>query len=123
MRTRSGCEPRPDGQDASDVFLRAEKILIATGSSPHRPPEFAFEDARIHDSDEILTLDQLPESLAIVGAGVIGSEYACTFAALGTKVEIVDGRDALLPFLDEESRSPCWPRWRVSALSFIGRRK
>jgi NAD(P) transhydrogenase len=89
-------------QDASDVLLRAKKILIATGSSPHRPPEFAFEDTRIHDSDEILTLDQLPQSLAIVGAGVIGSEYACTFAALGTKVELIDGRDALLPFLDEE---------------------
>ena len=93
-----------DGEDrnASDVLLRAEKILIATGSSPHRPPEFAFEDTRIHDSDEILTLDQLPRSLAIVGAGVIGSEYACTFAALGTKVDVIDGRDALLPFLDEE---------------------
>ena len=95
---------RQDGQDrnASDVFLRAEKILIATGSSPYRPPEFAFEDARIHDSDEILTLDHLPQALTIVGAGVIGSEYACTFAALGTKVEVIDGRDALLPFLDEE---------------------
>jgi NAD(P) transhydrogenase len=94
----------PDGptENSSDVLLRAEKILVATGSSPHRPPEFAFEDTRIHDSDEILTLDQLPQSLAIVGAGVIGSEYACTFAALGTKVEVIDGRDALLPFLDEE---------------------
>ena len=93
-----------DGEDGnpSAVFLRAEKILIATGSSPHRPSEFAFEDARIHDSDEILSLDQIPQSLAIVGAGVIGSEYACTFAALGTKVEIIDGRDGLLPFLDEE---------------------
>lgn len=93
-----------DGPDsnASDVLLRAGKILIATGSSPHRPPEFAFDDTRIHDSDEILTLDQLPQSLAIVGAGVIGSEYACTFAALGTKVEVIDGRDALLPFLDKE---------------------
>jgi NAD(P) transhydrogenase len=88
--------------NASDVLLRAEKILIATGSSPHRPSEFAFEDDRIHDSDEILTLTQLPHSLTIVGAGVIGSEYACTFAALGTKVDIIDGRDALLPFLDAE---------------------
>lgn len=93
-----------DGQDknAPDLLLRAEKILIATGSSPHRPPEFAFEDTRIHDSDEILTLDRLPTTLAVVGAGVIGSEYACTFAALGTKVDVIDGRDALLPFLDEE---------------------
>jgi NAD(P) transhydrogenase len=93
-----------NGQDgnAPDVLLRAEKILIATGSSPHRPPEFAFEDARIHDSDEILKLDRLPKTLAVVGAGVIGCEYACTFAALGTKVEVIDGRDSLLPFLDAE---------------------
>jgi NAD(P) transhydrogenase len=92
------------GQDVgeSERLLRADKILIATGSSPYRPPEFAFEDDRIHDSDEILKLDRLPKMLAVVGAGVIGSEYACTFAALGTKVEIFDGRDALLPFLDVE---------------------
>lgn len=92
------------GQDvsASEILLRSEKILIATGSSPYRPPEFAFEDPRIHDSDELLTLDRLPKTLAVVGAGVIGSEYACTFAALGTKVDIFDGRDALLPFLDVE---------------------
>ncbi len=93
---------RDNHENPSEVFLRADKILIATGSSPHRPSEFAFDDDRIHDSDEILTLDSLPGSLLIVGAGVIGSEYACTFAALGTKVEIIDGRDALLPFLDEE---------------------
>src|SRR6185295_11053367 len=86
-----------DGQDRQNrngfaVLLRAEKILIATGSSPHRPPEFAFDDDRIHDSDEILTLDRLPKTLAVVGAGVIGSEYACTFAALGTTVHVIDGR-------------------------------
>ena len=83
-------------------MLRADKILIATGSSPHRPPEFAFEDALIYDSDELLTLERLPQSLAVVGAGVIGSEYACTFAALGSKVELIDGRESLLPFLDAE---------------------
>src|SRR5262249_46396742 len=72
--------------------LRADKILIATGSSPYRPPEFHFEDDRIHDSDEILRLECLPKTLAVVGAGVIGSEYACTFAALGTSVHVIDGR-------------------------------
>lgn len=87
---------------SSEILLRAEKILIATGSSPYRPPEFAFEDTRIHDSDEILTLDRLPKTLVVVGGGVIGSEYACTFAALGTKVDIIDARDTLLPFLDVE---------------------
>ena len=82
--------------------LRAGTILIATGSSPFRPPEFVFEDDRICDSDEILQIARLPRTMVIVGAGVIGSEYACTFAALGTEVRLVDGRDRLLPVLDAE---------------------
>src|SRR5262249_29805006 len=54
------------------------------------------------DSDTILTIDRLPSSLVILGAGVIGCEYACMFAALGAKVTLVEGRDRLLPFLDLE---------------------
>jgi NAD(P) transhydrogenase len=83
-------------------LLHGAFILIATGSSPCRPPEFQFEDPRICDSDEILTLQHLPRRLAVVGSGVIGSEYACTFAALGAEVHVVDGRATLLPFLDRE---------------------
>ena len=88
----------PEGQRV----LRANTFLIATGSSPLRPPEFAFADKRVLDSDEVLRLDTLPRSLVVVGAGVIGSEYACTFAALGAQVQLVDGRDRLLTFLDGE---------------------
>jgi len=90
------------GGESGEELLKAEIILIATGSSPVHPPGFAFEDKRVHDSDEILSLERLPKSLAVVGAGIIGSEYACTFAALGVEVRILDGRDALLPFLDRE---------------------
>jgi NAD(P) transhydrogenase len=93
-----GCET----DDPGCLCLRGEKILIASGSSPWRPPQFAFADARIHDSDEILQLQRLPRTLVVVGAGVIGSEYACTFAALGAQVHVVDGRNGLLPFLDHE---------------------
>jgi NAD(P) transhydrogenase len=82
--------------------VSGDKILIATGSRPARPAAIDFNDARIHDSDEILDIEALPESLAILGAGVIGCEYACMFAALGVKVTLVDARDALLPFLDAE---------------------
>jgi NAD(P) transhydrogenase len=85
-----------------ELHLRAETILIATGSSPVHPPEFPFGHPRVLDSDTILQLERLPRSLAVIGAGVIGSEYACTFAALGTEVWVVDGRDELLPFLDNE---------------------
>lgn len=82
--------------------LRGEHIILAIGSSPARPPAFPFEHTRVHDSDEVVNLEQVPKSLAVVGAGVIGAEYACTFAALGVPVHIIDGRDCLLPFLDLE---------------------
>ena len=90
------------GPDGAKTLLRGDFILIATGSSPVRPPEFAFADDRVHDSNEILALKTIPRTLAVVGAGVIGAEYACTFAALGVKVHVIDGRDVLLPFLDTE---------------------
>src|SRR5262245_55101795 len=66
--------------------LTGEVILIASGSSPHRPPEIPFDDPDVHDSDEILELEKLPRSLAIVGGGVIGCEYASMFAPLGVRV-------------------------------------
>lgn len=90
------------GVDGQVTSVEGDKVLIATGSSPLRPPEFHFEDDRIHDSNEILEIQVLPRKLVVIGAGVIGCEYAGTFAALGTEVHLVDGRDALLPFLDCE---------------------
>jgi NAD(P) transhydrogenase len=88
--------------DGAETILRGEKILIATGSLPLRPPEFPFDDDRVHDSDEILQLTAMPKKLVVIGGGVIGSEYAGTFAALGVEVHLVDGREVLMPFLDEE---------------------
>jgi NAD(P) transhydrogenase len=82
-----------------DTLLRGERILIATGSSPMRPAEFPFEHPRVHDSDEILEIGVLPKKLAVIGAGVIGAEYAGTFNALGVEVHLIDGRDSLLGFL------------------------
>lgn len=87
---------------AGEVTLRADKVVVAIGSSPSRPPPFPFEHTRVHDSDEIVALESVPKSLAVVGAGVIGAEYACMFAALGVPVHLIDGRDTLLPFLDLE---------------------
>jgi NAD(P) transhydrogenase len=96
--------PTQDGPQTANeaILLRGEKILIATGSSPVRPGLFPFGAGEIYDSDTILKLDRIPKTMAAIGAGVIGSEYGCTFAALGAKVHIVDGRDKLLPFLDAE---------------------
>jgi len=80
----------------------AEVILIATGSKPYRPAEIAFDDIHTFDSDTFLHMDRIPKSLAVIGGGVIGCEYASIFMALGVEVTLVDGRDQLLPFLDEE---------------------
>jgi NAD(P) transhydrogenase len=82
--------------------LRGEFILISTGSKPHRPAEVAFDDVHTFDSDTFLQMDRIPKSLAVVGGGVIGCEYASIFKALGADVTLVDGRDRLLPFLDGE---------------------
>jgi NAD(P) transhydrogenase len=91
---------RRPGQE--DALLRGEVILIATGSCPTRPRDIPFDDPRLYDSDTILTMHRMPRRLAVVGAGVIGSEYATIFAALGITVTLIDGRDRLLAFLDGE---------------------
>jgi NAD(P) transhydrogenase len=86
-----------------DRDLRADVILVATGSSPHRPPEIPFDDPEVDDSDEVLTLDRIPSSFVVLGGGVIGCEYASIFAALGlTRVTLVEARDRILGFLDRE---------------------
>src|SRR5205814_875266 len=82
--------------------LSAERVLIAVGSSPLPPRGITFEDPDVEDSDRILDLDRIPKTLAVVGGGVIGCEYASIFAALGTKVTLIEGRDRLLGFLDGE---------------------
>ena len=92
-----------DGGDGAETLLTGDRILIATGSSPVPPDRiFRSHDPRVHDSDEILAITELPKTIVVVGAGVIGSEYACTFAAIGAEVHLVDGRDVLMPFLDAD---------------------
>ena len=90
------------GERQPDLLLNADVLLIATGSVPSRPRNIAFDDERLYDSDTILRMEQMPRSIAIVGAGVIGCEYTTIFAALGLEVTLVDGRDRLLSFLDGE---------------------
>jgi NAD(P) transhydrogenase len=80
----------------------AEKIVIATGTRPARPDSVAFDEKTIIDSDGIIHLGQVPRSMVVVGAGVIGIEYASMFAALGTKVTVVERRSRMLEFCDEE---------------------
>jgi len=82
--------------------VTADVVLIATGSTPHRPAFVPFEDPEVDDSDTILRLDRIPKAMVILGGGVIGCEYASIFASLGTRCTIVEGRDSILGFLDGE---------------------
>jgi NAD(P) transhydrogenase len=82
--------------------VTANKIVIATGTRPVRPASVAFDGRTVLDSDDILALDWLPNSLVVVGAGVIGIEYASMFAALGTRVTVVEQRQRLLEFCDSQ---------------------
>lgn len=88
--------------EAPPVQIQGDVILIATGSHPYQPGGYMFEDPLIYDSNEILLLDDMPKSMIVVGGGVIGCEYACIFAVLGTQVTVVEKRDCLVGFLDRE---------------------
>jgi len=88
------------GGGAQDLV--AAVVLLATGTRPFHPPQYKFDHARVYDSDSILLLDRVPRSLAILGGGVAGCEYASIFAALGVHVHVVDSKDRLLPWLDGE---------------------
>jgi len=90
---------RPDG--AVEV-LGADHFVIATGSRPYHPPDVDFSHPRVLDSDSVLRLPRTPRSITVYGAGVIGCEYASIFANLDVKVNLVDTRDRLLSFLDDE---------------------
>jgi NAD(P) transhydrogenase len=88
--------------DSSIEKISAKRIVIATGSHPYRPDDINFKHPRIYDSDTILSLKHEPRSIIIYGAGVIGSEYASIFRGLGVKVDLINTRDRLLSFLDDE---------------------
>jgi NAD(P) transhydrogenase len=87
---------------AGERRIRSKKFLIAVGSRPYRPPEIDFSHPRVRDSDTILKLDSTPDSITIYGAGVVGCEYASIFRNLGVKVNLLNSRDKLLSFLDDE---------------------
>jgi len=85
-----------------ETTLAADFILIATGSSPHHPPEIPFDGDLIFDSDTILRMNRIPKTMAVVGGGVIGSEYASIFAALGVDVTLIESKERILSFIDSE---------------------
>ncbi|HEX4487726.1 MAG TPA: Si-specific NAD(P)(+) transhydrogenase [Terriglobales bacterium] len=83
-------------------LLKGKYVLIACGTRPAHSDDFVFDGKRILDSDQVHTLQEIPRDLIIVGAGIIGLEYASMFAALGVKVTLLDQRPILMDFVDRE---------------------
>jgi NAD(P) transhydrogenase len=96
-------DPNTVKMDGDDEPIRARRVIVACGTRPARPSSVDFDDRTVIDSDGLLKLEHhVPRSMIVVGAGVIGVEYASMFGALGTKVTVVDKRDRVLNFLDTE---------------------
>ncbi len=104
--------------DGTSRLIVGEKIVIAVGTKPAHPPLVDFDGETIVDSDQILSIAKVPASMVVVGAGVIGIEYASMFAALGTKVTIVERRPTMLDFCDKEIIEALQYQLRELAVTF-----
>lgn len=87
---------------ATEELIWGDYVIIATGSCPYHPANIPFDGRRIHDSDTILQIRRFPTTLAVIGAGVIGCEYATIFSTMGTKVFLINDKENILPFVDHE---------------------
>lgn len=90
------------GEDGQVRHVHGRHVLLAVGTEPYRPDHIPFDGETVFDGDELLELPRLPRSLTVVGAGVIGVEYATIFSALDVAVTLVEPRDTILDFLDRE---------------------
>lgn len=90
------------GEEGEKTQITADKFLLCVGTRPFRPESIPFTPNRVIDSDEILEIEHLPRSLVVIGAGVIGVEYATIFSALDVPVTLIEPRDTMLDFIDRE---------------------
>ena len=104
---------------ASSQVIQGDYIIIATGSYPYHPANIPFDGKRIHDSDSILKITRFPSSLCIVGAGVIGCEYATIFATMGTKVYLVNDKENILPHVDHEVSTSLVQQMQASGVEIL----
>lgn len=100
--------------------ITASVFIIATGSRPRNPIQVPFDDEVILDSTRLLKIDEVPESMIVLGGGIIGAEYASFVAALGTRVTVIDKREQMLPLLDSEIGLHFQQALSQIGLSFIG---
>lgn len=101
----------------SPLCIRAGKVILATGSRPNRPSWVEFDENHVFDSDTILNIQRLPKKLTIIGAGVVGCEYACIFAKLGIRVNLISKEYNILHFLDHEICDMLKERMRESRIT------
>ena len=85
-----------------EITVAGDKIMLAVGTAPHRPAEVPFNGRNVFDSDDIASEPHVPRSLTVVGAGVIGIEYATIYSALDVPVTIIEPRQHFLDFIDDE---------------------
>jgi NAD(P) transhydrogenase len=105
--------------EAGEVrVFEGDKFLIAVGTRPHRPKDVPFDSHHVLDSDEIIDLERLPRSLTVIGAGVIGVEYATIFSALDVQVTLVEARSSFLDFIDHELIEDFLHQLRDRGMSF-----
>ncbi|MDI6694236.1 MAG: Si-specific NAD(P)(+) transhydrogenase [Anaerolineales bacterium] len=88
--------------NGTDRYLETDIVLIATGARAFRPADIPFDNHLIHDSSTIFGIDRIPKTMVVVGGGVLGTEFASIFTALGIQVTLIDIRDRLVPFVDRE---------------------
>ncbi len=88
----------PNGEES----ISADRFLLGVGTRPARPENVPFNGQTIFTSDEVMRIDHLPKTMIVVGGGVIGTEYACIMATLGVQVTLIEGRNKVLGFLDQE---------------------
>jgi NAD(P) transhydrogenase len=108
--------------DGRTKFINTQTIIIATGSRPRHPENIPVDHEHILDSDSILSILYLPESLTVLGGGVIGSEYASIFAMLGVKVTLIDREPHPLMFLDKEITSKFKNHFEANNGTYLGSR-
>jgi NAD(P) transhydrogenase len=101
-----------------ETEISGDIILIATGSSPFHPPNIPFDGDLIYDSDSILHMNRIPKTMAVVGGGVIGTEYASIFTALGVQVTLIEPKERVLPFVDTEMIHRLMYQLKLLGLSF-----
>lgn len=102
------------------ALIGGEKILISSGSKPRNPKDIPFDEKKVLDSNRLLTIDHLPKKMVVLGGGIIGTEYASFFAALGTEVTLIDKRERILAQLDEEIGGHLQQGLSALKLHFIG---